>query len=113
VQVADANGTITFKSIYPGCYSGRWPHIHYEVYASVADATNGSNKVATSQLALDKDVSTAVYASALYPQSAGNLSRITLASDNVFSDGADRETPVITGNLTDGYAMALTVPVAL
>jgi len=32
VQVADANGTVTFQSIWPGCYDGRWPHVHFEVY---------------------------------------------------------------------------------
>ncbi len=32
VQAADANGVVRFTSIYPGCYSGRWPHIHSEVY---------------------------------------------------------------------------------
>jgi protocatechuate 3,4-dioxygenase beta subunit len=29
VQEADANGQATFTSIFPGAYSGRWPHIHY------------------------------------------------------------------------------------
>lgn len=32
VQVSDASGTLTFQSIFPACQSGRWPHIHFEVY---------------------------------------------------------------------------------
>ena len=32
VQVADAKGKVRFTSIFPACYSGRWPHIHFEVY---------------------------------------------------------------------------------
>lgn len=32
VQESDADGVVTFDSIYPACYSGRWPHIHFEVY---------------------------------------------------------------------------------
>ena len=32
-QEADASGNVTFTSIFPGCYSGRWPHIHFEVYS--------------------------------------------------------------------------------
>ena len=32
VQEADANGQVTFKTIYPGAYNGRWPHIHFEVF---------------------------------------------------------------------------------
>src|SRR3954470_15819689 len=49
VQAADANGKVTFTSIYPGCYAGRWPHIHFEVYPSLAAATNVANKIATSE----------------------------------------------------------------
>lgn len=33
VQVADANGQVTFDTIVPGSYEGRWPHIHFEVLA--------------------------------------------------------------------------------
>ena len=30
-------GSSTFPSIFPACYSGRWPHIHFEVYPSLDD----------------------------------------------------------------------------
>ena len=39
VQEADANGQVTFTSIFPGAYSGRWPHIHFEVFESMNNAT--------------------------------------------------------------------------
>ena len=55
VQEADGNGVATFTSIFPGCYSGRWPHIHFEVYRSLDGATNSANTVATSQIALPED----------------------------------------------------------
>jgi protocatechuate 3,4-dioxygenase beta subunit len=35
-QEVDAAGTASFTSISPACYSGRWPHVHFEVYASLA-----------------------------------------------------------------------------
>src|SRR5262245_28733133 len=35
VQAADSTGKVRFTSIFPGCYSGRWPHIHFEVYRSL------------------------------------------------------------------------------
>ena len=54
VQAADSNGQVTFASIFPGCYAGRWPHIHFEVYPSLSAATNVANKTATSQIALPK-----------------------------------------------------------
>jgi len=112
VQVSDAAGLVTFTSIFPGCYAGRWPHIHFEIYPTVAAATSGSGKVATSQLALPKSTCDVVYATAGYAASVANLSRITLASDNVFSDGATLQLPSITGTVEQGYAAALTVAIA-
>lgn len=111
VQEADANGVVTFTSIYPGCYAGRWPHIHYEVYPSLADATSGSSRLATSQLALTEEASAAVYAGTGYPQSTRNLSQVSLATDNVFSDGAELETPTITGSVADGYTIAMSAAI--
>ena len=49
VQAADSNGVVKFTSIYPGCYSGRWPHIHFEVYRSLAAGTQREQQ--------DRDVS--------------------------------------------------------
>ncbi len=111
VQETDAKGVATFASIYPACYSGRWPHIHFEVYPSVADATAAGSKLATSQIALPEDVSRAVYATDGYSQSITNLSQVTLATDNVFSDGAELETPTVSGSVAAGYVIALRVGV--
>jgi protocatechuate 3,4-dioxygenase beta subunit len=113
VQATDANGKATFTSIFPGCYSGRWPHVHFEVYPSLEKATGPGNLLHTSQLALPEDVCKAVYGSAQgYAASTGNLSRISLASDNVFRDGVDLQMATVTGNNTDGYTAKLTVGVA-
>ena len=111
VQAADANGVVTFTSIYPACYAGRWPHIHYEVYPTIADATSASNRLATSQLALTKEASAAVYAGAGYPNSTQNLSQVSLATDMVFSDGAELETPTITGSVAGGYTIAMSAAI--
>ena len=54
IQESDSTGKVTFTSIYPGCYSGRWPHIHFEVYPSLATAVSVANKIATSQIAMQK-----------------------------------------------------------
>jgi len=111
VQAAGADGVVTFTSIYPACYSGRWPHVHFEVYPSVTDATLARNVLATSQIALTEDVSDTVYATDGYEQSRTNMSQVSLASDMVFSDGADLETPTVTGSVTQGYVVTLPVRV--
>jgi protocatechuate 3,4-dioxygenase beta subunit len=113
VQETDASGVATFTSIFPGCYSGRWPHIHFEIFPSAAKAVAVNGKVKTSQLALPADVSSAVYATSGYEQSVTNLSRISLASDNVFSDGASLQVATVTGSVAAGYTAALTVGVAV
>ena len=61
VQPIDSSGNVTFQSIFPAAYSGRWPHIHFEVYPSVASATTSANKVYTSQIALPEDMCKLVY----------------------------------------------------
>lgn len=86
VQVADGAGRISFTSIFPGCYAGRWPHAHFEVYSSLEDATAGSAATKTSQLALPQADCETVYADSRYGNSAQNLSRLSLDTDNVFSD---------------------------
>jgi protocatechuate 3,4-dioxygenase beta subunit len=112
VQAADANGVVTFQSIYPGAYAGRWPHIHFEVYRSLAAATSVANKIATSQIALPKTANDTVYANGtLYPGSATNAAGVSLSSDMVFSDGSALELATMTGNASSGYTAALTVAV--
>ena len=111
VQPADAGGKVTFASIYPGCYAGRWPHVHFEVYPSLAAAANVANKLATSQIALPKQACDAVYAREGYGESASNFSGMTLADDGVFSDGAALELATVSGDPASGLTAALTVAV--
>ena len=113
IQVTDASGSVTFTSIFPACYSGRWPHIHFEVYSSLANATTGAGPIVkTSQIAIPEDVARQVYATAGYEQSVTNLSRVTLAGDMVFGDdSAARELATVTGSVADGYAATLTIAV--
>ena len=94
------------------CYSGRWPHVHFDVYPSVTDATKATNKLATSQIALPQDVCESVYATRGYEQSVSNLSRVSLKSDMVFSDGVANQTPSMTGNAASGYVSSLVVGVS-
>jgi protocatechuate 3,4-dioxygenase beta subunit len=100
VQSTNTSGVVTFKTIFPGCYDGRWPHMHYEVYASEADATSGGEILLTSQIAFPKATCDQVYADSRYPDSASNLSKLSLETDGIFSDSADEEMATISGDLT-------------
>ncbi len=111
VQVADAAGKVTFTSVYPAAYDGRWPHIHFEVYASLEKATAASDKLRTSQLALPEDASARVYATSGYEQSVRNMSNTSLETDNVFSDGYSLQLGTVTGDVDNGLTVTLSVPV--
>jgi protocatechuate 3,4-dioxygenase beta subunit len=112
VQKTDAKGQVTFTTIFPGCYSGRWPHIHFEVYPSLAEATSAGAPRATSQVALPEDVCDIVYATDGYGQSVQNLSHTSVKTDNVFGDdGGVHQLATVTGNVTDGYVAVLDLAV--
>ena len=112
VQEADSEGKMTFSSIFPGCYDGRWPHIHFEIYPSLAVATDAANKIHTSQLAFPEAACVEVYnADSAYSNSVSNLSRVSLETDGVFRDGVGQQLATVTGNATDGYLAVLRVGV--
>ena len=112
VQVADADGVVRWTSIVPACYSGRWPHVHFEVYPDAASITDATKAIATSQVALPKNLCDAVYATSGYEASVKNLANVSLTSDNVFGDdGGARQLAAVTGSVATGYALSLTVPV--
>ncbi|MGW0597149.1 intradiol ring-cleavage dioxygenase [Streptomyces sp. NPDC002776] len=111
VQETDDEGRVTFTSIFPACYTGRWPHIHFEVYGSLADAVSATSVTSTSQLALPQDVCEAVYATDGYSRSVANLSQLSIGTDNIFSDGHDQQLATVTGSTGKGYTATLTIPV--
>jgi protocatechuate 3,4-dioxygenase beta subunit len=113
VQVTGSDGTATFTTVFPGCYSGRMPHIHFEIYRDANTARSFTNKLKTSQLALPTDVCSTVYSNASgYSASIANLARISFATDNVFSDGVSAQLATVTGSVASGYAARLVVGIA-
>jgi len=111
VREADASGNVTFTSVFPAAYSGRWPHIHFEVYPSLADATAAQNRLRTSQLAFPKESCEEVYATEGYERSVANLAATSLDTDNVFSDGYSLQLATVTGSVDEGYTATLRVPI--
>ena len=110
VQVADATGKVRFTSIFPASYSGRWPHIHFEVYPDQAGITDASKVIATSQVALPESTCKQVYAQSGYEQSVTNLSRVSLDGDNVFGDdSAASQLGTVTGDVKTGLTVSLAV----
>ena len=112
VQATDAKGRATFTTIFPGCYPGRWPHIHFEVYPSLKSITDAKKVAITSQLAFPEKTCAEVYAEAGYEASAKNLENVSLATDGSFSDDeAAHQMATVTGNVKKGYQATLKIAV--
>ena len=110
VQITDSAGKVSFTSVFPACYTGRWPHIHFEVYPDQASITDSTAAIATSQVALPKDVCDTVFAQTGYEASVSNLAQLSLTSDNVFGDdGGAGQLATVTGDVTAGYTVSLPV----
>jgi hypothetical protein len=112
VQVADDAGEVSFTSIFPACYTGRWPHVHFEVYPGEADITDSTKAIATSQVALPKEICDEVYQQAGYEASVTNLAQVSLDDDNVFGeDSGALQLAVVTGDVAAGLVATLEVGV--
>ena len=108
VGISDANGVVRFTTVFPACYDGRWPHVHFEVFSSAEMAVSGKAALLTSQFALPEAECRAVYGSqSLYAASVGNLERVSLARDGIFRDASETELEaqmlVLTGDPAAGY----------
>jgi protocatechuate 3,4-dioxygenase beta subunit len=117
VQPTDANGRLTFLTNFPPAYDGRYPHMHFEVFASMAAATSGRAALLTSQLAMPRDVATAVFATTGYEVARTQLASVTTASDFVFRNFTAAQLanaiPVFNGDVVSGYTATATIGIAV
>jgi protocatechuate 3,4-dioxygenase beta subunit len=111
VQVTDKQGNVTFTTIVPGAYPGRWPHIHFEVYPSLAKTSSSRNVIATSQLGFPKAGLLEAYKADGYAASLAEVEGTDISEDGIFRDGASRQTSTMTGSISAGYKSSLVVNV--
>lgn len=96
-QTTNTEGIAGFKTIYPGWYSGRAPHIHVHVY-------NASGKsLLVTQIAFPEAISAVVYAQGVYAYKG--QADTSIARDNVFGDGVSTEMSTVTGSVSAGYEL--------
>ena len=113
VQEADSQGDISFTTIFPGCYEGRMPHVHFEVFPSLVQAGSAAGKIRTSQFTFPTATLNEAYAASGYGTSVRNLAQLSHASDMVFADGTALQMASVTGNPAQGYVATLAVGVSL
>lgn len=118
LQISGPDGTLTFQTIVPGCYPGRWPHVHFEVFRDAGAAVSGDKALLTAQFALtDADCRTVYATDSRYGDSLRHLDGTSLGSDMVFADNAPEQlaaqTIVLTGDASSGYRGSVTVGLIL
>ena len=111
VQETDSAGNLSFTTIFPGCYAGRMPHVHVEVYPSLVKAASAANRLKTTQFTFPMATLNEAYMASGYTASVRNLAQISYATDNVFSDGASLQMATVAGNATQGYVATLVIAV--
>ncbi len=99
MQVTDASGEVSFVTIFPGCYLGRWPHVHFEIFNSLSATTSGKNNIKTSQLALPAEACREMYARAGYERSAAHFDGMTINDDGIFGADSTVQMASVTGDI--------------
>jgi protocatechuate 3,4-dioxygenase beta subunit len=108
VGISDTQGRVRFTTVFPACYPGRWPHIHFEVFSGAEMAVSGKAALLTSQFAFPEAECRAVYAAdPLYAASVQTLEGVSLKRDGIFRDSSATElaaqTLSLTGDPQGGY----------
>jgi protocatechuate 3,4-dioxygenase beta subunit len=86
VQLTDASGVAEFRTIYPGFYQGRCPHIHVKVHVggtSHGTTYSGGHVSYTGQLFFPEAASTQVYRHAPYTNDTNGRTRNS--ADHVYT----------------------------
>jgi protocatechuate 3,4-dioxygenase beta subunit len=117
MQTADDRGRVRFTMIVPGCYGGRFPHCHFEVFESAAAAVRGDAPLLVSQLGYPAEECRGIYRTdTRYGDSLQNLERLPMDRDLIFADTGPeaqaRQTISLTGSAQQGYRGTATVVVA-
>ncbi|MGH9845895.1 MAG: hypothetical protein ACREEM_44890 [Blastocatellia bacterium] len=106
-QITDSNGAVEFTTIYPGWYSGRTVHLHYQVRL-FAGATRTYQFI--SQLVFDDALTDQVFTQAPYNTRGTRNTRNN--NDNIAQSGGSAILLSLASDGAGGYATSYTVGLA-
>ncbi|MFF5405017.1 intradiol ring-cleavage dioxygenase [Streptomyces misionensis] len=85
IQMTDHQGFVTFRTVFPGWYTGRAVHIHTKVHTGgsrTSDGYTGGRTCHTGQFYFSEDAVEATADTA--PYSANTVTRVTLDQDSIY-----------------------------
>lgn len=100
-QFADSNGVVTFRTLYPGWYEGRAPHIHVKAWL------HGRGGELTSQIYFPEALSDRIYAGSDYAGRAGR--RMRNEDDFIFRRAGEAVPIVQAAETPRGYDGAIVI----
>ena len=104
IQATNAEGDVTFTTIYPGWYQGRATHIHVEV------TVNGRSVKAT-QIAFPESINNLVHTQGVYANRGTNP--MSNAADGIFADSLSAELVTPSGSPSSGYTASFQIGVSV
>ena len=114
IGVTGADGRVRFKSIYPGTYVGREPHIHFEVYPSLNEMSKPDTCILRSRILFPEIVSQEVYKSNLVYRPSlktfGNLNFGRPSNSNGASDAVS-QVALISGDARKSLRASIPIPI--
>jgi protocatechuate 3,4-dioxygenase beta subunit len=108
VQRSDAAGWVSFTTVFPGCYPGRMPHVHFQVFGPGGVRTPAR---LTSQLAFEPALCREIFQQPDYADSVRPFARLSFERDGVFADGVEGQVARSSGRPGQGLTAELTVGV--
>jgi protocatechuate 3,4-dioxygenase beta subunit len=114
VQFTDKLGQVTFRTIYPGHYSGRTTHIHAKVHIGATDADRtmtGGHVSHVGQLFPSDAVNAEVYK--LAPYDTETAAVVTHAEDRVWTQQHGSESQLKLAKVGNRLSKGLTASIAL
>jgi protocatechuate 3,4-dioxygenase beta subunit len=103
IQTTNANGEVTFITIYPGWYQGRATHIHAEV-------TISGRSIKVTQIAFPESVNNTVHGSGVYASRGSNP--MSNLSDGIFTDSLSSEIVTPVGSPSSGYTATFQIGIS-
>ena len=104
-QLTDANGVAAFRSVYPGWYPGRTPHIHLKVFLDHATLVTG-------QMYFPDDLSAKIYKERA-PYNDRPVPDTTNARDFIFASGNREGGGTVLSANADGETIAAALLIAV